>query len=199
MKIYILRHEDRTQDCTFFSPLTKKGLTNSVELIKHLNNCKINLIFCSPFIRTLQTIYPYSKSSETKINFEYGLSEIHHPDIIPIKSVGVSLPEYLCESFNYEPSYKSIISSTEIEYPEIEKNVKKRIKKVLRDIISKYYESDNNILIVTHQSLCFNVLKIVNNSSKEYKNKLSLDIINNYEKGKLCLVYDNDWTYKPIN
>ena len=33
MKIYILRHEDRTQDCTFFSPLTELGLHNSKKLV----------------------------------------------------------------------------------------------------------------------------------------------------------------------
>ena len=33
MKIYILRHEDRTMDCTFFSPLTQKGLENAIDLI----------------------------------------------------------------------------------------------------------------------------------------------------------------------
>ena len=36
MKIYIIRHEDRTMDLTFFSPLTKTGLDNSVKLIKDL-------------------------------------------------------------------------------------------------------------------------------------------------------------------
>ena len=61
MKIYVLRHEDRTMDLTFFSPLTKNGLDNSIELIKHLEREKINIIYSSPYIRTLQTIYPYCK------------------------------------------------------------------------------------------------------------------------------------------
>ena len=45
MKIYVLRHEDRTMDLTFFSPLTKNGLDNSIELIKHLEREKINIIY----------------------------------------------------------------------------------------------------------------------------------------------------------
>ncbi len=72
MKIYILRHEDRTQDCTFFSPLTKKGLENSAELVPVLVKCKIDIIFTSPFIRTLQTVYPFIKETKIKPYLEYG-------------------------------------------------------------------------------------------------------------------------------
>ena len=104
MKLFILRHEDRTQDATFFSPLTKKGLDNSVDLIKHLKDEDIHIIYSSPFIRTLQTIYPYSREKNLRINIDYGLSEIQHDQIIPKKSYQVRLPTYLAESFNYNKS-----------------------------------------------------------------------------------------------
>ena len=35
MKIFILRHEDRTQDATFFSPLTSTGLEKSELLVEN--------------------------------------------------------------------------------------------------------------------------------------------------------------------
>ena len=199
MKIYILRHEDRTQDCSFFAPLTESGLSNAQTLVDKLKEVNINLIFSSPFIRTLQTVYPYAKDAELKINLEYGLAELHHPDIIPVKAVGISLPEYLAINFNYEPSYKTIIKPTDIEYPESNKKVTNRVKRVLREIISKYFETDSNILLVSHQSMCNAILKIVNSSSEKFKGKLPDKIVNGYEKGKLCLIYDKDWTYKPVN
>jgi broad specificity phosphatase PhoE len=199
MKIYILRHEDRTQDCSFFAPLTETGLENAQTLVDKLKEININLIFSSPFIRTLQTVYPYAKESGLKINLEYGLSELHHPDIIPVKAVGISLPEYLAINFNYEPSYKTIVKPTDIKYPESDKLVVDRVKHVLKDIFSKYFQSDSNILIVSHQSICNAILKIVNKSSEKFKGKLPDKIVNGYEKGKICLVYDKDWTYKPIN
>jgi hypothetical protein len=34
MKIYLLRHEDRTQDCSFFAPLTYDGLENAKKLVE---------------------------------------------------------------------------------------------------------------------------------------------------------------------
>lgn len=199
MKIYILRHEDRTEDCSFYSPLTKTGLENATELVEKLEDHKINIIYSSPFIRTLQTIYPYSKESKNLINLEYGLSEIHNEDIIPKKAVGMSLPEYLAQAFCYNPEYKSLIKPTEILYPERENNVMVRVKRVLRDIIAKNYDTDNNIIIVTHQSLCFAILKIVNKRSPTMKGKLDEGLFINYPKGKLSLVFDKEWTYKPIN
>jgi 2,3-bisphosphoglycerate-dependent phosphoglycerate mutase len=194
MKLYILRHEDRTNDCSFFSPLTKIGLENSKKLTKHLKEHKIDLIFSSPFIRTLQTIDPYVTENNLKINIEYGLSEIHNEDIISKKSVGLVLPEYLAEIFNHNPSYESRIKHNEITYPENIIHVKKRIKRVLKKIFNEYYNSEYNIILVTHQSLCCTILNIVNKHQK-----IDEKIINNYNKGHLALVFDNEWIYKPIN
>lgn len=201
MKIYILRHEDRPQDCSFFVPLTELGLENSFKIAEKLKEEKINLIFSSPFIRTLQTIYPYVKDTNNNINLEYGLSEFHHPDIIPAKAVGISLPEYLSKSFRYNPDYKTIIKPTDITYPEKNKDVNTRTKRVLRDIISKYYETNNNIILVSHQNTCNAILQIVNSESEKFKGKIPEKLTNGYEKGKISLIFDTDkgWTYKPIN
>lgn len=200
MQLFILRHEDRTQDCSFFSPLTEKGLNNSVKLIEILKKINIDTIYSSPFIRTLQTIYPYSKKYGIKINIEYGLSEIHHEDIIPKKAVGIELPEYLINSFNNNNNYKRIMEPTSIIYPEKYEDVVVRTKKVLRDIIKNYYHSNKKILLVTHQSLCSTILKIINKNSK-LKGTLSTKNIDNYEKGKLCFVLDSKkgWLFKELN
>ena len=186
MKLYLLRHEDRTQDCSFFGPLTELGLNNACKLIKVLNDNNINMVFSSPFIRTLQTINPYLKEKNLLVNLEYGLSEIHHPDIIPPKSVGISLPQYLAKYYNYNPEYNSLIKPTQIKYPENIINCNNRVKIVLKYIIEKYYKTDLNILLVTHQSPCQTILKIINNNS-------------NYDKGKLILFFDNGWNYKKLN
>ena len=66
MKLYILRHEERTIDATFFAPLTEKGLHNSKILVSNLDNLGITKIYCSPFIRTMQTIYPFSIKHKKK-------------------------------------------------------------------------------------------------------------------------------------
>ena len=193
MKIYIVRHEDRTQDGSFFSPLTKKGLENANNLVAKLKNEKIDLIISSPFIRTLQTVYPYSKACNIKINLEYGLEEINHSDIIAKKNAGINLPEYLCEAFNYDQTYKTIIKPTDIKWPEQEEDVMRRVKKILKVIITKYYNTNLNILLVTHQCPCVQILKIINKSIKVDDN-----ILQNYEKGRLSLVYDNGRVFRKL-
>lgn len=199
MKIYILRHEDRPQDCTFFSPLTEIGLRNAKRLIPVLKENNINLIFSSPFIRTLQTVNPFLKETNQTVNIEYGLSEIHHPDIIPPKSVGLILPGYLAKHYNYNPEYISFIKHNEIKYPENTKDCQNRMMKVIKHIIGKYYKTNLNILIVTHQGLCDTMIKIINKFSSDYKQKLSNEISMGYQKGKVTLIFDNDWTFKKLN
>jgi broad specificity phosphatase PhoE len=195
MKIYILRHEDRTQDCSFFSPLTETGLNNSIKLIDKLKSENITKIYCSPFIRTLQTIYPFAKCSNIKILPEYGLSELHHQDLIPKKAVGISLPEYLAKSFNSDLDYKTFIKSTDIKYPETNKDVGKRIRRFLQNLIVQNFETNENIVLVSHQSVCCEILKIVNRS-----NKIDPSLLTSYDKGRLSLVFDcSEWNYKSIN
>jgi broad specificity phosphatase PhoE len=194
MKIYILRHEDRTDDCSFFAPLTKLGLEKSNNLVNIINECKINKIFSSPFIRTLQTIDPFVRESKLPVNIEYGLEEINHEDIIPKKAAGITLPEYLAEIFNYNPNYKSHIKPSDINYPEKTEHVQKRVKRLLRNILSENFPSEDNILLVTHQGVCTTILEIVKKAKPELK--ISIE---EYGKGKLSLVYDNDWIFKMIN
>jgi len=201
MKIFILRHEDRTQDATFFSPLTVKGHTKANQLAHTLKDLKINKIYSSPFIRTLQTINPYiellkNKNKNLKINIDYSLSEIQHPHIIPPKSYQITIPEYIAKNFNYNEKYNSIIEPTDFDYPENESCVKKRVKKFIMKLIDEYLSKDVNILIVTHQIVCNTILNVV---SKDFKDlKFPSDF--GYPTGGLTLVFnENEWEYRPIN
>jgi broad specificity phosphatase PhoE len=191
MRIFILRHEDRTQDASFFAPLTKNGLDKSIKLIPILNELYISHIYSSPYIRTLQTIYPFIKENKKNIKLEYSLSEINDLELISKNSAGTNLPQYLAESFMYDPKYNSVIQPENIKYPETEKDVVNRLKIFLRILIT------NHILIVSHQVICSNILKIVN---KHLKEKLSREEINNYPVGSLSMIFDhNNWDFKPIN
>lgn len=195
MKIYILRHEDRTQDATMFSPLTEKGLENSIKLIDDIEQIDIDLIYSSPFIRTLQTVYPYSKKYGKKINLEYSIAEFQSSYLIPENSYQVRLPEYLAKSFNYNPNYKSMFEPESFSYPENEHEVNKRVKTFLNKLMTEYLESRKNILIVTHQAICNSILKIVT-KDLDYKHTFT----SSYPKGGITKIWNIDeWVYKPIN
>ena len=69
MKIILLRHEERDiNNPLFFSKLTDEGMIKSKLLVKELNKYNINTIYASPFLRVLQTIYPYCKSNNINVN-----------------------------------------------------------------------------------------------------------------------------------
>ena len=153
MKLYILRHEDRTMDLTFFSPLTKNGLEKSINLINYLEKEKINSIYSSPYIRTLQTIYPYSKKYNLKSKLDYSLTELYQEDNIPKKSYQITLPEYIAETFKYDDEYKSLMMPSDVNFPENIKLFNDRIKHFLKTIIRNNYNTDNNIVLVTPKEL----------------------------------------------
>ncbi len=137
-KIFLLRHEERGNDVSFSASLTHKGLNNAKEIIPiKLKNCNIQTIYCSPFIRTLQTIAPYCHQTNIKVNLEWGLVE--------------SLPKDPCIPYDLisiiNTNYKSIIpykksNDTDIiDYDEL----KQRVRTFLSSI-----DRSQNILIVTH-------------------------------------------------
>jgi broad specificity phosphatase PhoE len=194
MKIFILRHEDRTQDASFFAPLTKNGLENSKKILDKCEDLQITHVYSSPYIRTLQTIYPYIKSKDKRVRLEYSLSEINNPHLIPENAHGAYLPEYIAQSFLYDENYKSVIQPNELKYPENEKDVLTRIKNFFKILITNHYKTDDRILLVTHQVVCNNILNLVNKSLK-IKEQAT-----NYPTGAITLVFEDiNWTFKPIN
>jgi 2,3-bisphosphoglycerate-dependent phosphoglycerate mutase len=201
MKIYILRHEDRTQDATFFSPLTEDGLSNANKLIDTLKKLDINQIYSSPYIRTLQTVFPYCNQYKFKIKADYSLGEKIDSYIIPEKSYQVSLPPYIAKSFNVDPEYKSLIQPKDYKFNESFSDVENRIKLFLKKIIKQNCKNNNNnnILIVTHQAIASAILKII--KSKNITDQLIFEGNKYpYPKGGLTKIfYVNRWTFEPIN
>lgn len=197
MKIYILRHEDKTMDTSFFSPLTQQGIKNSVKLIDILKEEEIDVVFSSPFIRTLQTIYPFCKENDVKINIDYSISEIQNEHTILKNSYTIQLPDYLKKKYNC-CNYKSLIVPTSYKYPEKIEDIDKRVKHFLHFIISNYLNYKNkNIVIVSHMAICNVIGKIAYNKftkSDEY----TMDT--KYPKGALTEIFNKGkWVFNPVN
>lgn len=197
MKLYILRHEDRTMDLTFFSPLTKNGLEKSVKLIDELEKERINMIFSSPYIRTLQTIYPYTKKYNLRPKLDYSITELYQEENIPKKSYQITIPEYIAESFNYDKDYKSLVMPGKIEFPEGIKDFNTRIKNFLKQIIKNNYDKDNNILLVTHQGVIDIIMRLISKRNSNLK-----EVVANvkYPKGAFTKILDGtEWKFDKMN
>ena len=59
MRLFLLRHEERPKEVGFYTELTEEGKKNSINKVKQLEKLNIDKIFCSPFIRCVQTIEPF--------------------------------------------------------------------------------------------------------------------------------------------
>ena len=93
MKIILLRHEERYELPLFFTSLTEKGIMNSKNLSNKINKINPNVIYCSPFLRTIQTIKPYCLDYNKKIppNDEFSGSVILKKDAMDIKKKDINL------------------------------------------------------------------------------------------------------------
>ena len=84
-----------------------------------------------------------------------------------------------------------------INYPETSEQVEYRTKQFLKALICKYYNTNEVILLVTHQSLCQTTLNIIRKFGNTSKPNNTL--FNEYPMGTLSLVFDKTgWVYKAI-
>jgi 2,3-bisphosphoglycerate-dependent phosphoglycerate mutase len=153
MKLILLRHEERSSDIGFFSELTEKGIIMSNILPNKLKQFNIDAVFSSPFIRTLQTIYPYSKKNNKKINIEYGLYEYLHNPYFFLSNWYYTINDIndkdLNSIINY--NYNSIIKLEDFLVLEDDINLQNRIIIFFNYLNSNY--SNKTVLLVTHKGV----------------------------------------------
>ncbi len=159
IRILLLRHEERNlADPRFFTPLTEKGIENSNQLIpiltKYDETYKIDHIYVSPFLRTMQTIYPYATEGNKKINMEYGLYEYLHNPLLHVENWYVE-PEELFEKHPIyekmtERHYTTIVKKDDFSLFENEKDLERRVVKMMNMLIT--HHMGQTILLVSHQA-----------------------------------------------
>lgn len=161
MRIYLLRHEERDlSDPTFYSSLTDKGLDLSNKLKYTLDGLEIDIIFSSPFKRTLQTVKPFCDMTGTLVNIEYALYEkiVNHTKskkIFDKDDFKMDLIERDEEYYLKNTDYVSFYNLEDIEFDD---DGLKRSYQFLHHIISLYKETDYNILFVTHSAIMKNMI-----------------------------------------
>ena len=150
MKIILLRHEERNiLNPSYFTPLTENGIKNSVFLVDKLKKYKIHKIYCSPFLRTIQTIYPYAIHINKKIRLDYGLYEyIHNPFFLfdfqwfhNISEIDDQELKNICHS-----KYQSIIQKDDFQYLENENSLTQRITKFIESLKIKHKKPQPSVI-----------------------------------------------------
>ena len=158
MKIYILCNFNEIDVDDFSSSLDIEGLKKADDIIQNLSDLKIDKIYCSPYLKTIQTIYPFCSKSNKHINIE---PTFHDTMFNPIKTtVGVHISRRYTNHFGYSYffdqiniHYKSKLFSSNISLKETETAVKNRIFPFLYNLCFRYKDKNKNILIVTHKNI----------------------------------------------
>lgn len=173
MKIYVMRHCERNlNNCSFESPLIQKGFYNAKNLYNNMNNKKIDTIYSSPFLRTIQTGDFYSKMKEIPINIDYSIAEYVLPcDRFQMYSINnYIIPEIWKKNFNI-----NMLNMIHNNYDKNETigDCVYRVYKFIDYIKNKYKDTDKNILIITHMSIVNIILGLITNTINY--NNLSID------------------------
>lgn len=167
MKLILLRHFQRFSKPTFYTELTAVGKKNSELMVPVLSNYNIKHIFCSPFIRTIQSIEPFCKKSGLLINAENGLYE--SLDDCIFKNEYIYDIRNVKNKTHINEDYKSIVYKKHITYPDREEQVYARVKKFMKWLINEKNNSNTfkgDILCVSHQTTLYNLSKILNKPTK---------------------------------
>lgn len=182
MKIILLRHEERGFDCTFYSSLTDEGIIRScTSLPEKLYKKKIDYIFCSPFIRTLQTIFFYANDANKKVNLEYGLYEYLHNPYFLLGNWFYTYNQIHDRDLEsiVNINYKSIVEKNDFSILENEKNLEVRIQKFMNYLLTHKKYKNKTILFVTHKA-------VINKIKDLYIKKTDLE--NNFPMGHLEII-----------
>jgi len=158
MKIIVLCNMTSTDPLSYFSPLTYQGLTDADNLVEILRTKKIDKIYCSPFLKTLQTIYPFCIHINKQVKIEPAFHDEQR--IEEISRLGEQRNRRFTSLIGYEylseiidSHYKAKFFRNNIRLEERKQDIINRLYPVLYKICEKYKHGDRRILIVTHYKI----------------------------------------------
>jgi len=162
MKLYVMRHCERNMnDVSFESPLIYEGQMNAKKKYDEMNKKKIDTIYSSPFLRTIQTADFYSKIKEIPINIDYSIAEyVASNDKINMYSINnFEIPDTWKNNFHI---YLNKMIHNKYNKDETVKDAIYRVFKFLLHLKKTYKGTNKNILIVTHMSIVNIILGLKN-------------------------------------
>jgi len=148
MKIILLRHEERGDSPDFYTSLTQKGLEKSDKLAEELLKLEITRIYCSPFLRVLQTINEFSLRRSLLVNIEYSLYEYLGPEYLTSNIGDIhDIPWFLPRCNTY---YTSVFSKERLKLNESLEDIRNRVNKFVEYLQNLSQSQTDVILLVSH-------------------------------------------------
>lgn len=156
MKIIIIPSAQSLPFNDFSTILSKSGLDCADTLASVVNDINPDIVYCSPFIRAIQTIYPYCIQHDKNIKVECSLSPLKRFDskfeycTHSLRSYKDSFP-YLFEIFDV--SYQTTILSNNITRNETRDDICNRLYPFLYQLKREFGEKNITIVLVTHSDI----------------------------------------------
>ncbi len=152
--VWIARHANRldfvnpewfnTAERRYDPPLSADGFLQAQELAERLKGERINHVFASPFLRTVQTANQVAEILDLPLKLEWGLCEWLNPEWMT-EMPEVLPPEVLAPEFpRIDLSYQSRVVP---EYPESDEGCVQRAGETARRLAEEFSE---DILLVGH-------------------------------------------------
>jgi broad specificity phosphatase PhoE len=152
--IWIARHGNRidfvrpewfdSADRPYDPHLSDDGEIQAWELGQRLKDESINQIFCSPFLRTVQTANHVAEVLDLPLNLEWGLCEWLNPDWMHAMP-DLLPPQVLKEQFpRIDLNYRSRVQP---QYPETDEICWQRTGETAQQLVAEF---SSNILLVGH-------------------------------------------------
>lgn len=152
--VWIARHANRldfvypawfdTAERRYDPPLSDDGHLQAQQLAQRLQTERIAHIFCSPFLRAIQTGYPVAEALDLSLKLEAGLGEWHNPDWM--SEAPQTCPRHLLE-IDYPRIDWRYSSQIIPEYPESENALRQRTADIAQKLVQDFAD---NILLVGH-------------------------------------------------
>jgi len=152
--VWIARHGNRldfvnpawfdTAERRYDPPLSEDGLIQAQQLAARLKSTKIAQIFCSPFLRTIQTANEVALALNLPLKLEAGLSEWLNRDWMTEMPETQPMKELFCQYPSIDSSYTSSVLP---QYPETEEMMLQRTAETAKKLVAEY---SSDILLVGH-------------------------------------------------
>ena len=162
MKLVILNSADTVASNTYFTTLNTNGFEQADKMVDFLESIKPDIIYSSPFIRALQTIYPFCKRFDRRVLPECSLYPIKRYDKLlhPREMADNSIPSY----FSYldaicDCDYKTKLFHSNVRSIEEIQDIKNRVFPFLHFLKTEYLDTNKAILLNTHHDLCIYMLE----------------------------------------
>tara|TARA_Y100000590_G_C15701599_1_gene1007005 strand:- start:52 stop:636 length:585 start_codon:yes stop_codon:yes gene_type:complete len=193
MKIYFLRHEHRGKgEVLFRSELNTEGKYMANSLLKnYLNFLKIDEIYCSPFIRALQTISPFVHEYQpnNRIKVDYAIAEyIEHDRFKEEKNRIFKLNDIDYGIYKIDTNYKWLLDEKCLKYPDSCNDLMKRCSLFAENIKKRYQNTEKTLLICSHKSTINMLIKCFHDANRKITDDYDMGKVAIYENNKLLML-----------